>query len=162
MKLGLAFGLNRDVPDGQTNEAVAGLLVELGPVDDRGFVGVEGGQKHPTEQGLMGIAAQADRATGRRRDRDGEVRQGQDRAGHGPNRSAVQGPGRNVVFVDLCRRRVAVSRGNEPLGTPQYNSPYGYSISQRKSAKPPSLMFESRAAATTSGSVRAANSSAYR
>jgi hypothetical protein len=59
-QLRLALGLHGDVPDRQADEAVARLVVELGPIDDRGLIGIEGVEQHPAEHGLVPVAAGAD------------------------------------------------------------------------------------------------------
>ena len=59
---GLPFGLHRDIPDRQADEALASLGVELWPFDDRWLVGVVRVEQHTAKGCLVRLAPGVDRS----------------------------------------------------------------------------------------------------
>ena len=124
------FGLHGDIPDGQAHEAIARLRIELGPIDHRRFVGIEGVQQRPAEEGLVRVAADANRSLG-----EGLLRAG----GCGDRRDGrIHGSKLRLGVTPREARSVAAPR---------------------KSPNPPSRSEGSRHAAMTSGAMSASSSS---
>ena len=57
-----ALGLHRNVPDRQADQPVAGILGQLGPIDDGRLVGIERIEKHSAKQRLMRFTADSNLA----------------------------------------------------------------------------------------------------
>ena len=59
--LGLPFGLHRDVPNRQADQAPARVVRELGPIDRRRLVGIVRVEEHAAKEALVRLAADANR-----------------------------------------------------------------------------------------------------
>ena len=61
----LVLGLHRDVPDRQAGDALFGFRIQLGPVQHRRAIGIEGVEQRLAEQALVFVRAEADRTVAR-------------------------------------------------------------------------------------------------